>query len=727
MKLILKYIKPFIALVIISLIFLFGQAVTDLSLPNLMSDIVNVGIQNSGIEEKIPYEISENGMKLLSFFMPDEDAEFMVSGYTLENGVYKIKETDSDNIERMGEIYGRSALAFIGYMNSLQGSTDENAADEEALTDYEDIDVKDFYALIPMLEALPEGSLDSYIVSAENSDGMLLEQIGVVFTKLFYEETGRDVAEMQQSYILKKGAVMLAVALAGVIAAVIVGFMAAKIGSGVARNIRKDVFEKVESFSNGEFDKFSTASLITRTTNDVQQVQMLVTMGLRLMCYAPIIGIGGVFMAVNKSVSLSWLIAVAVIILLGLILVVFSIAIPKFKSLQKLIDRINLVSRENLSGMMVIRAFGNEKYEEKRFEKANSELSNTNRFIQRVMAFMMPAMTLIMNMLSLGIVWVGSHAIAESTLQIGDMMAFIQYAMQIIMAFLMIAMMFIMVPRASVSAMRIEEVLDTELMIKEPENGSEKYAVDTNRITVEFKDVSFKYVNAENNVLEHISLKAEPGKTTAFIGSTGSGKSTIINLIPRFYDVTEGSIEFNGVDIRNIPQEDLRNAIGYVPQKGVLFSGDIKSNLSYGKNDASDQEIYEAIDVAQAREFVDSTEEGIGTPIAQGGGNVSGGQKQRLAIARALVKKPPVYIFDDSFSALDFKTDAALRKALKKYTKDATVFIVAQRVSTIMNAEQIVVLDKGKIVGIGTHKELMDTCGTYREIAESQLAKEELQ
>lgn len=458
---------------------------------------------------------------------------------------------------------------------------------------------------------------------------------------------------------------------------------------------------------------------------------MLIGMGVRMMCYAPIMGIGGIIFAVNKSVSLSWIIAVAVIILLGLIAIIFSIALPKFKSLQKLIDRLNLVSRENLGGMMVIRAFGNEGYEENRFEKANSELSKTNRFVQRTMAFMMPAMMLIMNCVTLVIVWSGSHAIADSTLQIGDMLAFMQYAMQIIMAFLMIAMMFIMVPRASVSAVRIREVLDTKLEINDKKNtvslveDAKKNGTNVKGRVV-FRDVSFRYNNAESDVLENINFTAKPGETTAFIGSTGSGKSTLINLVPRFYDVTKGSIEIDGVDIRDLKQEELRDLIGYVPQKGVLFTGDIESNIRYGKDHAEISEIEKAIEVAQAKDFVDSTEEGLKTSIAQGGTNVSGGQKQRLSIARALVKKPPIYIFDDSFSALDFKTDSALRAALKKFTSDATVLIVAQRVSTIMTAEQIIVLDEGKVVGIGTHKELLANCKEYQEIAESQLSKEEL-
>lgn len=581
------------------------------------------------------------------------------------------------------------------------------------------------YEMLPTLSQMPPQAFAGAIDASKNMDPSLSSQIGIVLTKGFYGELGVDTDAMQNSYILRTGLLMLGITLLNALAAVMIGFLASRIAAGGARTLRKDIFAKVESFSNAEFDRFSTASLITRTTNDVTQVQMLVVMGLRMVCYAPIIGIGGIIMALGKSVSLSWIVALAVIVLLGTILVIFSIAMPKFKIVQKLVDRLNLVTRENLSGMMVVRAFGNQKREEARFEKANSNLTKTNLFINRVIVFMMPFMTLIMNGVMLMIVWFGSKQIEASAMQVGDMMAYMQYAIQIIMAFLMIAMMFIMVPRAAVAADRIAEVLGTKPSIRDPESPvSLPVPV---RGEVAFHDVSFAYPNAEENALEHLTFTAKPGETTAFIGSTGSGKSTLVQLILRFYDVTEGSITLDGVDIRNLTQKDLRAQIGFVPQKGLLFSGDIASNIRYGNENATEGEVRHAAETAQASEFIDAFPKGLETGIAQGGTNVSGGQKQRLSIARALAKKAPVYIFDDSFSALDFKTDAALRRALSSDTAGAAVLIVAQRVSTIMRAEQIVVLDEGKIVGIGTHKELLETCPTYREIAESQLSEEELQ
>lgn len=543
-------------------------------------------------------------------------------------------------------------------------------------------------------------------------------------TKLFYKEVGIDMGQYQFNYIAKIGVYMLLITLAGGIFAILVSLIASKVAAGVAKDLRRDLFQKVESFSNREFDSFSTASLITRTTNDITQIQMFVVMAIRLICFAPIMGIGGMIMALQQGVSLSWIILLAIVLLIIVMVVICIVALPKFKSIQKMVDKLNLVTRESLTGMMVIRAFGTQKNEEERFDKANKDLTSVNLFVNRVMVILMPIITLIMNGVTLLIVWVGAHQIEAAQIQIGDMMAFMQYGMIIIMAFLMISMMFIMIPRASVSASRIAEVLESELSIKDSKNP--KSLGENSKGEISFNNVSFKYGNAEDNVIENISFTAKPGQTTAFIGSTGSGKSTLVNLIPRFYDVTAGSITFDGIDIRDITQHELRSKIGFVPQKGVLFSGDIASNLRYGKRDASDSEIAEAAKVAQAEDFINSKLEKYESPIAQGGTNVSGGQKQRLCIARALAKKAPVYIFDDSFSALDFKTDAALRKALKKYTGDSTVLIVAQRISTIMDAEQIIVLDEGKMVGKGTHKELMQSCPTYREIASSQLNEEEL-
>lgn len=907
MKLIVRYGKPFVGIVLLCLVLLFGQAMCDLSLPNLMSDMVNVGIQQSGIEEGAPEALRQEGMELLLAFASEEDRQLLEENYyTIEPGSSEAQrlseeypmareeaicvlredlageelpedsqagssaaesalgesglassqagdsageeasqqEEPQDAKAALDSAYSRASYAMLLYLqqagesgeleqaaaqlaqaqapsqlpeaglgeaaSGMEGAVDggfsqegldsglssgeeeggqplvpqpragegvtlydsqqpaygqegASASQEEAGLSQEtgepsswvgdgegenpsagqdasqqegtgssfdvsqgldNVDMDQLYQLIPLLSYVPQESIQQAQEQAASSDSMLGGQVGVTLARLFYQELGVDVNALQSGYIWNKGLQMLGVALLGVAATVLVGFFSARMAATVGRRLRHDLFAKVESFSNGEFDRFSTASLITRTTNDVQQIQMLITMGVRMICYAPIMGIGGIIFAVGKSVSLSWLIAAAVVVLIGLIAVALAVALPKFKSLQKLIDRLNLVSREGLSGMMVVRAFGNEGYEERRFDKANRDLMETTRFVQRVMSGMIPAMMFVMNLLSILIVWVGGHAIAESTLQIGDMMAFIQYAMQIISAFLMIAMMFIMVPRASVSAGRILEVLDAPLAIQDPEKPE---ALSNPKGLVEFKDVSFRYGGAEHNVLEHISFVAKPGETTAFIGATGSGKSTLVNLLPRFYDVTGGSITIDGVDVRSLSQHRLRELIGYAPQKGMLFSGTVAENLRYGKEDADEEELKAALSTAQALGFVERMDEGIQSPISQGGTNVSGGQRQRLSIARALTRKAPIYIFDDSFSALDFKTDAALRKALAKDTAQATVLLVAQRVSTIMHAQQIIVLDQGRMVGKGTHQELLRTCPEYREIAESQLQKEELE
>lgn len=737
-----KYLKPHIVAVILAILFLFGEAVCELVLPNLMSDIVNVGIQNTGVENASPEVISTDGMTLLKPFMSDNSKKLIEKSYKLvesgtdsakdyENAYPILKEsgkgvyvlTDYSDRSALDDIFGKASVALIAMMQDFakQGNTSASSSKD---MDISNADITEMYKINPMLSMIPQAKFDGYINDSNNADNQITNTVGCAMTKLFYKEVGIDMGQYQFNYIAKIGVYMLLITLAGGIFAILVSLIASKVAAGVAKDLRRDLFQKVESFSNREFDSFSTASLITRTTNDITQIQMFVVMAIRLICFAPIMGIGGMIMALQQGVSLSWIILLAIVLLIIVMVVICIVALPKFKSIQKMVDKLNLVTRESLTGMMVIRAFGTQKNEEERFDKANKDLTSVNLFVNRVMVILMPIITLIMNGVTLLIVWVGAHQIEAAQIQIGDMMAFMQYGMIIIMAFLMISMMFIMIPRASVSASRIAEVLESELSIKDSKNP--KSLGENSKGEISFNNVSFKYGNAEDNVIENISFTAKPGQTTAFIGSTGSGKSTLVNLIPRFYDVTAGSITFDGIDIRDITQHELRSKIGFVPQKGVLFSGDIASNLRYGKRDASDSEIAEAAKVAQAEDFINSKLEKYESPIAQGGTNVSGGQKQRLCIARALAKKAPVYIFDDSFSALDFKTDAALRKALKKYTGDSTVLIVAQRISTIMDAEQIIVLDEGKMVGKGTHKELMQSCPTYREIASSQLNEEDL-
>ena len=746
MKKLAKYLKSYLPLLLLCVALLFGQAMCELNLPNLMSKIVNVGIQQGGIEDPLPKAVSENGLTLLKQFMPQEDRAAIDACYTLvETGsaeaeqyegeypllksqsVYRLTTEEEQTVQAGADAYNRSTMAFLNFIQEManqQGTAPSSAAsmDTDSLRN---VDFSELYSMLPMLQNMPDSAFESAQQVAAQTDPSMLSQMGVTLTRLFYQEIGMDVASLQNQYIVLTGLYMLLLTLASVISSVLVGFIAARVGAGFARSVRHDVFEKVEHFSLAEFDRYSTASLITRTTNDVTQVQMLITMGLRIVCYAPIMGVGGVVMAVGKSISMTWIIAVGVIVLLGIMLSVYALARPKFKVVQKLVDRLNLVTRENLRGMMVIRAFGTQRHEEERFDQANEDLTRVNLFVNRVMAFMMPSMMFIMNAITLVIVWVGAQQIDQSAMQVGDMMAFMQYAMQIIMAFLMITMMFILVPRAAVSADRIAEVLETEPTVKDPQ--APKHFGGRAKGRVEFRNVSFRYHNAEDDVLQNISFTAQPGQTTAFIGSTGSGKSTLINLIPRFYDVTEGQILIDGIDVRELSQQELRDNIGYVPQKGVLFSGDIASNLRFGDENAEENKLTSAADIAQATEFIQHMPNGLDTSISQGGTNVSGGQKQRLSIARALVKQAPIYIFDDSFSALDFKTDAALRSALKKHTGESTVLIVAQRVSTIMNAEQIVVMDDGKVAGIGTHRELLKNCKTYREIAASQLSKEELE
>jgi len=740
-----RYLKPYILLILLAIVLLFVQANADLALPDYMSKIVNVGIQQGGVEKAVPQAIRQSTMDKLVLFMSAEDKALVLGDYTLVDSnspdyqtyvqqypalankpVYVLKKIDQAEIDKLNLIMGKAFVVVSGIEQALADPAKAAALGQSLGFDLSKLPPgMDIFSL---LSKLPAGQL-SQITEAINQKfaalgNSMITQMAVRAVKAEYDVLGMDTGKMQMNYILRTGIIMLLFSLLSISCTLAVGFLAARTAAGAARDMRKDVFQNVESFSNAEFDKFSTASLITRSTNDVTQVQIVIVMIMRMVFYAPIIGVGGIIRALGKSTSMWWVIALAVIVLLGLILTVFSIALPKFKIIQNLIDRLNLVMRENLSGMMVIRAFNMQRFEEDRFDKANKDLTSINLFITRLMVVMMPMMMLIMNGLLLLIIWVGAHQVAQSTMQVGDMMAFMQYAMQIVSAFLMLSMMFIILPRASVSAGRIADVLETETSIKDPEQPREFPEPFTG--TVEFRNVCFRYPDAEEDVLHNISFVAKPGETTAFIGSTGSGKSTIVNLIPRFYDVTDGAILIDGVDIRTVPQRDLRDKIGYIPQKGTLFSGTIESNLRYADEDASPEVLKEAIDIAQASEFIFSRPEGLVVEIAQGGTNVSGGQKQRLAIARALVKRAPIYIFDDSFSSLDFKTDAALRKALKEKTGSSTVFIVTQRVATIKNAEQIIVLHEGRIVGKGKHRELMETCEIYRDIALSQLSKEEL-
>ena len=735
-----KYLKPFIFMLLATAVFLYLQAMADLALPDYMSNIVNKGLQQSGIVDAVPEALRKSLMDKLLLLMEEKEREAVIRSYTLidesspdynafldqypglkNEAIYVLNKVDNEQRDQLNSIMGRAILAVSGIEKMKEMETDTNlpAGNIKIPADMDPFDW--IQNLQEEQRALLKKAMDKQFAAM---DEKAVTQSAVVLIKEEYIALGMDIDRIQRNYILKTGFVMLLISLAGGACAVLVGFLSARTSAGLGRNLRKSVFAKVESFSNTEFDKFSTASLITRTTNDINQVQMVVIMLMRMAFMAPIMGIGGIIRALEKSLSMSWIIALGVILLLCLIFTIFSIATPKFKIIQKLVDRINLVSRENLSGMMVIRAFGTERFEEERFDRANRDLTNTNLFINRVMTCMFPMMNLIMNGITLLIIWVGAHQIANSSMQVGDMMVFMQYAMQIIFSFLNVSMMFIMIPRASVSAGRVAEVLETEPVIVDPKEP--KKFDEALKGVVEFKNVSFRYPGAEEDVLKNISFKALPGKTTAIIGSTGSGKTTLVNLIPRFYDVTEGQVLVSGVDVREVSQKELREKIGYVPQKAVLFSGTIESNLKYANDRASKEDLEEASEIAQAMEFISEKPDGFQSEIAQGGANVSGGQKQRLSIARALVKKPEIYIFDDSFSALDYRTDAALRRQLKEKTATSTVLIVAQRIATILNADQIIVLDEGKIVGIGTHRELMENCRTYQEIALSQLSKEEL-
>ena len=744
----IKEFKPFTVLIFITIGLLFIQAMADLALPDYMSNIVNIGVQQNGIENAVPEVMRVEEMEKIKIFLNQDEISLLNSNYTLidrenltekeyKKHIGKYPTLENENLY----ILNKNSQEYIDEMNSFLGkaiiivSSIENGA-PIGIGKSDEANGEDFFGNIPegmdpfvALKNLPQEQLDSIRIQIDyrlgNLPDTMITQTAITHIKDQYESMGINIRSTQSNYILYTGGIMLLIALLGMIASIVVGFLSARISAALGRNLRDKVFQKVASFSNAEFDNFSTASLITRSTNDIQQVQQFTVLMLRMVFYAPILGIGGVIRALNTNTSMAWIVGVGVIAILILVTVLFTIVMPKFKKLQKLVDRVNLVMRESLSGMLVIRAFNTENFEKNKFDKANKDLTRTNLFVSRVMTMMMPTMNLIMNGIILLIVWVGANEINEATIQVGDMMAFMQYAMQIIMSFLMISMVSIILPRASVSAQRIAQVLDEDITIKEPKNPKE-FNEDTKGL-LEFRNVSFKYPGAREPVLEEISFIAKPGETTAFIGSTGSGKSTLINLIPRFYDVTEGEILLDGINIKDIRLQELRDRIGYVPQKSILFTGTIESNLKYGKNiDANDEDILKAIEIAQAKELIEENTEGILYEIAQGGTNVSGGQRQRLSIARALAKKPEVFIFDDSFSALDFKTDAALRKAIHENMRDRTILIVAQRINTIINAENIIVLDQGKVVGMGTHKELLKKCNVYRQIALSQLSEEEL-
>lgn len=733
MRNLFRFLKPYAGAVVGILVVLFVQAFCDLSLPSYTSDIVNVGIQQGGIDTSIPEQISVKDMENLLLFVDEDGQNTVLENYKKDSETYKedayvLKEDAEKNEKTMDELSGVLGKPML-LVESLSSDSEQSRQIKEGLLQAMPRGAVSGDAdIFEILKMMPEEAKDQMTsgMTEEMSDmpDTMVEQAATVYIKQVYRNLDLDTDHIQTMYILKTGAKMLALAFLGMAASITVGFMASKVAASAGRDIRKNVFTKVVGFSNAEFDKFSTASLITRSTNDIQQIQLLSVMLLRMVLYAPILGLGGVYKVFNTNVDMSWILAVAVGLIIMVVLVLFACVMPKFKILQTLVDKLNLVSREILTGLPVIRAFHREKHEEERFDSANKNLMKTNLFVNRAMTFMMPVMMLIMNGISVLIVWTGAHGIEKGQMQVGDMMAFIQYTMQIIMAFLMICMISVMLPRAAVAADRVREVLDSKTAIGDPERP-EKFEGNEKGILV-FDHVSFRYPGAEENVLHDISFAARPGETTAVIGSTGSGKSTLVNLIPRFYDVTQGKITLDGKDIRDISQHNLRERLGYVPQKGVLFSGTIESNILYGNQNGTKEEMEEAAKIAQATEFIETKPAKYEEYISQGGANVSGGQKQRLSIARAIAKHPDVFIFDDSFSALDYKTDVTLRKELKEHTADSTVILVAQRISTILHAEQIIVLDEGKVAGIGTHRELLNNCEVYRQIALSQLSEEEL-
>ena len=715
----MRYLKKSAGYIVLIMGLLFLQAYCDLSLPDYTSRIINVGIQQGGIEDNVPQKMRTSTMKALSVFMDDDDMKQVEKYYEEDKDIYVLKDGISkDERENLNHLLEKPMMLYYG----MCSGSDESKAMAENMGLQEGTDP--VQALGAMPEEMKTQVLQEMNEKLENMPESIVSQSAVLAVKKEYTELGEDLDKLQMDYIIRSGAQMVLMALVIMLAAVTVTFLSSKVAARMGHDLRGDIYSKVIGFSSNEYHKFSTASLITRSTNDVQQVQQVMTMTFRILLYAPILGIGGVIKVLNTDASMTWILGVAVALILLVILVLFKIAMPKFTKLQTLIDRLNLVTREILTGIPVIRAFSREKFEEDRFETANEELTKTNLFVNRCMTFMMPVMMLIMNGVSVMIIYFGAHAVDNGSMQVGNVMAFIQYAMQIIMSFLLITAMSIMIPRANVAAVRINQVLETEGSIEDP--VSPEAPQDSLRGTVEFDHVSFAYPEAGENVLNDISFTAKKGQTVAVIGSTGSGKSTLVNLIPRFYDATQETVKVDGVDVRKMTQHQLRECLGYVPQKGVLFSGTIDSNIRYGKEDISSEEVQQAAQIAQATEFIDTKPEKYNSPIAQGGTNVSGGQKQRLSIARAIAKKPEIFIFDDSFSALDFKTDSNLRKALKESTKDATTIIVAQRISTILNADQIIVLDEGHMAGIGTHKELMKNCEVYRQIAMSQLSEEEL-
>ncbi len=762
MKRIFKSILPYWKSVILIFVFLFLQAYCDLSLPQYTSNIIDTGIQNGGIEHAMPELITSDEFEKAVVFMSDDEEEHFRSVYEKEDDNYRLKVTKNNELDKLDDEF---SMAFI--MNNQMSAVEESQFKQQ-MASFMGVDEQIVNNMTTQQLAAQLGiQLETFTRQQEDSDGnmtdvtcvdmrtifeamvtsgkmtkdniisirndmeekfssvgsTMLKSMGVAYAKSMDSKAGLDMDKIQSSYLLSSGLKMIAMALFMAAATVIVGLIASRIGAGIGRDLRSCVYGRVMKFSNAEMDKFSTASLITRTTNDIQQIQMVIVMMLRMILYAPILGIGGIVKVFNTGAGMEWIIGLAVLIILGIVMILMVVAMPKFKLMQKLVDAVNLVSREILTGLSVIRAFRREEKEEQRFDEANKKLTKTTLFTNRVMTFMMPLMTFIMYGITVLIVWVASNKIDDGTLQVGAMTAFITYTMQIVMSFLMLTMMSIMLPRSAVAADRIDEVLKTESSIKDTDSPEKLENV---KGVLEFNDVSFKYPGSDENAIADISFKAEPGKTTAIIGSTGCGKSTLVNLIPRLYDVTQGSITLDGHDIRNITMKDLREELGYVPQKGILFSGNIASNLRFGKEDATDEQIEEAAQIAQATEFIESKNARYETPIAQGGTNVSGGQKQRLSIARAIAKNPKIYIFDDSFSALDLKTDAALRKALASKVGDSTVIIVAQRISTILHAEQILVMDEGRIVGRGTHSELLENCEVYRQIAKSQLSEKEL-